>query len=433
VDKGSSSGATQDASRRRLPRSATHARHAGRVAFPDLRARVELHPGSRRARVAAVGDVALGPAVAEQVLTRGAEHPFASVAPLFARSDLVIGNLEYPLTRTQARHPLVRHRHRQAPPEAAAWLARAGFGALGIANNHMLDCLAEGLADTVQALREVGIRCMGAGSSLAAARAPALVDVAGLRFGLLAYTYPLHQIATPTTPGCAPNRSELMLADVRELRERCDHVIVSIHAGREFRFYPSLQTQIASRSLVDAGARAVLYHHAHVPLGVEVHAGGVIAYGLGNFLCNIHDDYFRSVASPHLHEGLVLELDFDAERLLGFELHPTEITPELAVRPLAGEAALRVKSWLCELSRPLVDPAELAALEEDRGGLAKLRRLVAKGLAHGLHALAAELCTDVASALRSRRERRSRERALAQALSAFRTPIEPNGLAQEAP
>jgi hypothetical protein len=159
----------------------------------------------------------------------------------------------------------------------------------------------------------------------------------------------------------------------------------------------------------------------------------VIAYGLGNFLCNIHDDYFRSVASPHLHEGLVLELDFDAERLLGFELHPTEITPELAVRPLAGEAALRVKSWLCELSRPLVDPAELAALEEDRGGLAKLRRLVAKGLAHGLHALAAELCTDVASALRSRRERRSRERALAQALSAFRTPIEPNGLAQEAP
>src|SRR5690606_37226163 len=74
-----------------------------------------------------------------------------------------------------------------APPENLEALARAGFAAVSLAGNHVADCGAEGVADTIDALDRLGIAHAGAGLTLAAARAPALIERRGRRIALLSY------------------------------------------------------------------------------------------------------------------------------------------------------------------------------------------------------------------------------------------------------
>jgi poly-gamma-glutamate synthesis protein (capsule biosynthesis protein) len=364
--------------------------------------RNEIAQGDPLARIAAAGDILVTKSSFSAMRESGNPDPLRLVAPLLRKADLRLGNLEYPLTDTPARHPLVRHRTRNGPPELAEILARAGFDILGLANNHMLDCMPEGLADTVAVLRRHGIGAFGAGSDLARARAPALRGVAGLRFAFLAYTFPLHQIATESTPGCAPDDPALMREDVRIARGHADHVVVSLHArsdaGSDFFFYPSVRHQRVCRSLLAEGASAVLCHHVHALQGIEVHRGGLIAYGLGSLLAPVHDPFLRSPLPPFrafVDKGIILSLEFDASRLLSFEARPTIIQEDLSVRPAEGEEKRELLRHLSKISAPLYDERALARFAPDRSYPAKLRRAIEKTKRVGPGAFLVEVLGDV--------------------------------------
>jgi len=379
--------------------SASTARCVGALHVPAIPLEpTSLRPGTPRVRVAAVGDLAFGPGVARQLQAQGPEYPFRNIRFLLADADLRFGNLEYPLTTSPRRHPIVRHGHECAPPEAVKALAHAGFDVLSVANNHIFDCLDDGLADSVSLLARHGIGCVGAGSSLAAARAPAVRVVNNMRLGFLAYTFPLHQIATENSCGCAPNDPEIMCEDVRCLKPHVDHIFVSIHAGPEFSTYPTVECQRDSRALLDEGATAVLHHHGHVPKGIEVYRERLIAYGLGNFLCDIHDPYFRSARCDLVDVGMILYLDLDPLGVVSFSVHPTRITPGLAVEPVDDALRESLTRFVDSISQPLYDTAALATLQVGRSIGAKVQRLILKARRNGLHKLFRELCADVTNA-----------------------------------
>src|SRR5262249_21152767 len=63
-----------------------------------------------------------------------------------------------------------------------------GFDAVSLANNHAMDFGAEGLTSTLRALDAAGIVHAGAGTDLAAARAPAFVGTGSRRIALIAVT-----------------------------------------------------------------------------------------------------------------------------------------------------------------------------------------------------------------------------------------------------
>ena len=348
----------------------------------------------------------LGAGVAEKMSEHGRDHTFRQVKPLLARADIRFANLEWPLTSTTRRHPVIKHRARSVPATAIAAIKDADFTVVSVANNHIFDCIDDGLADTISLLRENGIGWTGGGGSLAAARAPAIVEAEGLRFGFQAYTFPLHQIAASGLPGCAPNDPKLMAEDVRRLKDRVDHVIVSMHtgpdAGEEFFFYPSPRRQRTCRMLIDEGATAVLCHHCHVPQGIETYGGGLIAHGLGSFVTDIHDWYFQSTQPPfldYIDRTFVLELDFDDARLLSFSVHPTYVAEDLAVRPQEGTDCEDFLLFLQEISAPLSDEARLASLIPSRSLRAKLDRLARKAKKNGVTSLAAELLGDTVGRL----------------------------------
>src|SRR5438128_2162459 len=81
--------------------------------------------------------------------------------------------------------------------------------------------------------------------------------------------------------------SEAALESIAAARQRADIVIASMHWGDEFILVPSDRERAVARAMIDAGATCVIGHHPHVVREVERYRAGVIAYSLGNFICDM--------------------------------------------------------------------------------------------------------------------------------------------------
>ena len=235
-----------------------------------------------------------------------APHWLSGIAPALQAADLAIGHLEVPHTRSTAelRGDVPAP---GAPPENLDAVAAAGFSMLSLAGNHIADCGAQGIADTLAGLDRLGIAAAGAGASLAAARAPAVVDRGGWRIGLLSYNCvgPENGWATPHSAGCAylpmttadgsavapaanidamtDEARTILQADIASLRQRADLVLVALHKGVVHT--PALLApyeRAVCQAAVEAGADVVIGHHAHIVRGIEFIGGKPVFHGLGN-------------------------------------------------------------------------------------------------------------------------------------------------------
>lgn len=236
----------------------------------------------------------------------GPDYWLGGIAPALQAADLAIGHLEVPHSRRGAELKGDVPAPGADPAHVPA-IARAGFGAVSLAGNHMSDLGAEGIADTVQALDEAGIAHTGAGASLAAARVPAILERSGRRIGLLSYNCvgPESAWAGETTAGCAYVRIETadgapiapaarldrmnadsvreMRDDIERLRKRVDLVVVALHKGIVHTPATLAPYEIPlARAAIDAGADVVSGHHAHIARGIEIYRGRPIFHGLGN-------------------------------------------------------------------------------------------------------------------------------------------------------
>lgn len=278
----------------------------------------------------------------------GYDHAFARVRGLFAGSDLVIGNLEGPLTA--ASQPMVEKKYvfRSPPQPVASALVRAGLGAVSLANNHSLDYGLVGLRDTMAALREAGIYFFGAGESLAAARAPAIVDAGPIKIGLLGYsnTFPEAFWADESRGGTAFGHEAQLRTDVAELAARVDIVVVSFHWGREGTSELRPYQPLLARAAIDAGADLVIGHHPHVLQEIERYRDGVILYSLGNFTFGSFSTRATVGAVAHVEftDGVFTELVLQPLNVNNFQVY-------FQPRPLNRPQALVTFEHLRDLSR----------------------------------------------------------------------------------
>jgi poly-gamma-glutamate capsule biosynthesis protein CapA/YwtB (metallophosphatase superfamily) len=234
------------------------------------------------------------------------DHWLGGIAPALRAADVAIGHVEVPHTR-RGRELAGDVPAPGADPEHVSALARAGFAAVSLAGNHIADRGEEGIADTIAALDRAGIRHAGAGPTLSAARAPALIERAGRRIALLSYNCvgPEAAWASSTRAGCAYVRVESadgsaiapsaplervdpeslaeLAADIESARASADLVVVALHKGivhTRARLAP-YERPIA-HAAIEAGADVVVAHHAHIARGIELHRGKPIFHGLGN-------------------------------------------------------------------------------------------------------------------------------------------------------
>jgi hypothetical protein len=241
--------------------------------------------------------------------------PFSLVREEFRAAAIVFSNLECSLCPSPPSHSLEREGFFADPAVAGEALKAAGVGAVGVANN--VNYGEAAISASIARLDEIGIPHAGAGANRALARAPIILERAGLRFGFLqrssvywptnheagdnsagiavirghtAYQVPMHGGRPPANrPGLPPqivtwaDRQYLQwfADDIAALRSQADIVVASCHwgVGREVLQY---MTEIA-HAAVDAGADIVIGHGPHYSLPVEVYRGKPIFYGLGSF------------------------------------------------------------------------------------------------------------------------------------------------------
>ena len=166
----------------------------------------------------------------------------------------------------------------------------------------------EGLDRTLRALRRAGIASVGSGANSRTAPGPFRFTRGGVRFAVLSFSG-IGEAATFSTtsrPGVAAMRDARIHQRVRAARRGADQLIVSLHWGNEYYARPDRRQVALARSLIDAGATAVIGHHPHVPQGVEIYRGRVICYSLGNFL-------FGSINEDQT-ENILLQLEIDPQK-----------------------------------------------------------------------------------------------------------------------
>jgi poly-gamma-glutamate capsule biosynthesis protein CapA/YwtB (metallophosphatase superfamily) len=248
-----------------------------------------------------VGDVMLSRSVgAKMKALNNYTYPFQKISATLRAADLTIGNLECPVS--DAGHNLHHLYSFRADPKVIEGLKYAGFGVLGVANNHMYDWDRTALLDTVVRLRAAGLRPVGAGANDLEAHFPLLVNMKGVKVAFLAYVgiEPKQAAARPDQPGVAWLDADRVLGDINFVRPFVDVVIVCLHWGVEYAPRPGRSQMELAHRMIDAGADLVVGGHPHVVQPCEFYHGHWIAYSLGNFVFDQH--------WPSTHHGLMLKV-----------------------------------------------------------------------------------------------------------------------------
>jgi poly-gamma-glutamate capsule biosynthesis protein CapA/YwtB (metallophosphatase superfamily) len=270
--------------------------------------------------------------------------PFARVGDELRGADLVFANLECCLYQPPAGHEVEREGFFADPEIAGEALKSGTIAAVGVANNVNYGNAA--ILGSLDRLDRLGIAHAGAGATLAAARAPAIVAANGSRIGFhqrssvywptdheasergggvavirghTAYQVPAHKTRPDVPPMNRPGVPPIVVTwadraylsafaeDIAALRREVDIVVASCHwgLGEEVLDY---MPQIA-HAAIDAGADIVIGHGPHYSLPVEVYRGKPIFYGLGSFSFHTghggrrHGDWIGMMARVEIEPG----------------------------------------------------------------------------------------------------------------------------------
>jgi len=303
------------------------------------------------------------------------EAPLQSVAPILDEADVVFTNLEVAIAGPACaceptRTDVFFH---GAEPGVLDYLRDLGVSLLSLANNHAWDYGTEGVSSTIAEATARGFTHSGTGVSVSAAVAPAYLTVGGLTLSLVSaasVNSPEGARATEDRPGVNmldPTSStdwDRNLASVRTARGQSDIVIVYQHFQTDAE---DGWQETWARAAIDAGADIYVSHGEPTLSGVEVYEGGLILYGLGNFIFHTKTELGRY--TPDVWESVIAEVLLDERGAIEVTFTPVVLDrgsegplffetrgyPEVA----EGEAGEFILARLIELSVPYGTALEL--------------------------------------------------------------------------
>ncbi|WP_328342242.1 CapA family protein [Micromonospora sp. NBC_00421] len=234
--------------------------------------------------LSATGDIVMGMAPS-RLPANGGKGFFDEVEGAL-KADLVMGNLEEPLTTDTGTGKCGADSSNcyqfRVPPEYAGHLKDAGFQLLNQANNHGYDFGPQGYENTRQALEKHGLKHTGAPDQIT------VVEVGGVKVAVAGFSsYPWSNSLVDIDAAKGVVEKAATMADL---------VVVQVHMGGEgsdkTRVRPGTEMFLGenrgdpvkfSHAMIDAGADLIVGHGPHVLRGMEFYQGRLIAYSLGNF------------------------------------------------------------------------------------------------------------------------------------------------------
>jgi hypothetical protein len=232
-------------------------------------------PAKPRATLVFGGDVMLGRSYAAKI-ANGID-PFAGIATLLRGASFAAANLECTISSLgdSARRYAFR-----APERSAQLLHRAGFRAMGLANNHALDFGTAALKDCAERLLQEQVQPVGVGKpgSNASSFFPVLDEK---KIALLA----INDVGSAAGPqiGVASDRLNLNAA-IANARQHANFVVCLVHWGVENSENVTDEQRKLARWLIDHGVDLVVGSHPHCVQPLDFYHGCTIAYSLGNLV-----------------------------------------------------------------------------------------------------------------------------------------------------
>lgn len=248
--------------------------------------------------VMVVGDIMTHSPVVHSAYNQGSgkynfEPMFDEVKPIFAEADLLIGNLESPIAGDHL--PFLGYPQFNAPVSMAPNLKNVGFDVLTTANNHTMDKYEAGLLNTLDILDEYEIYHTGSARSAKEQAGGLIVEVSGIRIGIISYTYGTNGIPIPSGKDYLVNMLDMnqITKEVQTLKnKKADYIVAMIHYGVEYVRLPNAQQIEWTNQILDSGVDFVLGSHPHVVQPIEIKDDGKgVIYSLGNFLSNQSGDW----------------------------------------------------------------------------------------------------------------------------------------------
>ena len=243
-------------------------------------------------------------------------------------ADIAVAPLESSLTELGEPTPCVETLMLHGSPRVVPALVEAGIDVVLTIGNHMMDCYGgcsrwDALYETLDRLEAAGIAAAGAGATPAEAAAPAVLTVDTARgpitFAFLGYDSiaPYYHVGDDN-PGINPLNADNVREGVTAARPLVDHVIVAANWGIEYVSNPNSFQRAVAGVAVEAGATFLMGNHPHWVQAVEHFDDALVAYSFGNFV-------FDQGWSVETVQGMLMELGFTADRLIGYRIRPVVI------------------------------------------------------------------------------------------------------------
>jgi len=226
------------------------------------------------------------------------EHNFKYIKDALEYPDLMIGNLE--TVFASAANGYSGFPNFNSPDSLASALKNAGFDVLTNSNNHALDQGKEGLLRTIDVLDENGFYHTGTFDSVESYNTPLIIDVNGVKVGILSGAYGYQNLGTLTEEEqsymISVSSADYLKQEVQDLKDAGAHVIVaSMHWGYENNYEIYDDQKELAPILVEAGVDIIFGHHPHILQPIEYMEitmedgttnSAVVCWSLGNFLAN---------------------------------------------------------------------------------------------------------------------------------------------------
>ncbi|TSC86119.1 MAG: putative enzyme of poly-gamma-glutamate biosynthesis (capsule formation) [Parcubacteria group bacterium Gr01-1014_8] len=284
-----------------------------------------LLPAKKDAQILFGGDMMFDRSVRETMRENGDDHVFSCIRETLLSSDVVVANLEGPITT----HSSLSLGSKVDTPEnvtftfstsTATLLKRHNMSLVNIGNNHIMNFSREGLLQTKKWLDGAGIQYFGDPDSTESDRV-ARLEINGIPFSFVNWSD-----WTPVRKLSASNGAGELNPVVEQVRTEAESkrvVVVYAHWGEEY-VPPTKPMRQLAHSFVDAGAEIVIGSHPHIVQEHELYNGKDIYYSLGNF---VFDQYWNDEVST----GLLLRVTFDKDGVQSIAEIPVKLSRDKRV------------------------------------------------------------------------------------------------------
>lgn len=216
---------------------------------------------------------------------------FSEVSEKLSEYDFIIANLESPV-KVEGENNVLKINNGVINIAKSTvikdLLKMLNISAVTLANNHIYDQKDNGIKNTISLLNELGIGSTGARVDENNIR-PLIFNLGKKRIGILSY---VHESTNPEILDKSKvniyNETEILQA-INKLKNGVDYIVLSLHWGNDYSYYPTFLQVDDAKKFIDAGVKVIVGHHTHTMQPFEKYNNGYIFYSLGQ-LC--YGDFF---------------------------------------------------------------------------------------------------------------------------------------------